>query len=82
VFERVVYIVPYRDVATVKQIEDIFYNCNQKAYNLKSRREITTFLLNAQDQASRTLDYITGFELADPEGRIYILEGLKNGAIQ
>jgi hypothetical protein len=39
-------------------------------------------LLSAQEQANINLDYITGFQLADPEGRIYILEGLKNGAIQ
>lgn len=66
VFERIVYIVPYKDAATVKTIEDIFYNCNQKAFNLKNRREITTHLLTAQEQASKTLDYITGFEVADP----------------
>jgi hypothetical protein len=57
----VVYIIPYKDAASVRQIEDIFYAANQKAFGLKSRREITTHLLNAQEQASRSLDYVTGF---------------------
>lgn len=66
VFERVVYIVPYKDVALIKLIEDIFYAANQKAFSLKSRREITTHLLTAQEQSSKTLDFVTGFELTDP----------------
>jgi hypothetical protein len=78
----VVYVVPYRDAATVRLIEDAFYAANQKALGLKSRREITTHLLSTEQQSSRSLDFVSGFELVDPEGRIYILEGLRNGAIQ
>jgi hypothetical protein len=38
VFERIVYVVPYKDAETVKTIEEIFYSANLKAFGLKNRR--------------------------------------------
>jgi hypothetical protein len=49
---------------------------------LKSRREITTHLLSPAEQQSTTLDFITGIEVCDPEGRLFMLEGLREGAMK
>ena len=38
VFERVVYIVPYKDAETVEKIENLFYEVNMNAFGLKNKR--------------------------------------------
>lgn len=53
-----------------------------KAFNLKSRREITTYLLKKEEQESINLDFVTGLQITDPEGRIFILEGLRDKSMK
>jgi hypothetical protein len=60
----------------------VFYDSNLKAFNLKNRRELTTYLLKKEEQDSQQLDFVTGLQIVDPEGRIFILEGLKHKAMQ
>lgn len=60
----------------------MFYDSNLKAFNLKNRRELTTYLLKKEEQDSQQLDFVTGLQIVDPEGRIFILEGLKHKAMQ
>ena len=82
VFERIVYIVPYKDKDMIEKIEEIFYSANLKAFNMKNKRELTTYLLKPEEQKSLTLDYVTGIQICDPEGRLYMLEGLRDGAMK
>ena len=79
--ERIVFVVPYKDVETISKIEEIFYSANLKAFGLKNKRELTTHLLKPDEQESTTIDYISGIEVCDPEGRLYMLEGLREGAM-
>ena len=44
-----------------------------KAFGFKNIRELTTHLLKPEEQKSTTLDFISGIEVCDPEGRLYIL---------
>ena len=82
VFERVVYILPYRDAEWVKRVEDIFYSVNLKTFKFNSKRELTNHLLSEADKESLSLDFVTGLQIVDPEGRIYIIEGLKEGGMK
>jgi hypothetical protein len=66
----------------IKTIENIFYEANMKAMGLKNKREITTHLLTPHQQQSTTLDFVTGLEICDPEGRLFMIEGLRDGAIK
>ena len=50
VFERVVYIIPYKDAETLEQVEEIFYDVNMAAFGLKNKREISTYLLKKEEK--------------------------------
>ena len=38
--------------------------------------------MNRVEKANRELDILTGFELIDSEKRMYVFEGLSNGAMK
>ncbi len=47
-----------------------------------SSRDLNTHSLTRVEKANRKLDLITGFELIDSETRMYVFEGLTNGAMK
>ena len=73
---------PYKDADWVKKVEEIYYSVNLRAFGLQNKREITTHVLSIEDKNSLTKDFVTGLQIVDPDGRIYILEGLREGGIK
>ena len=47
--------------------------------NLKS---ITTKALSEEEKKDRSLDFLGGFEIIDNDCRMFVLEGLSNGAMK
>jgi hypothetical protein len=45
VFERVIYIIPFKSSELVAKINNVIYETNIKAFSLKNKREVTTYLL-------------------------------------
>jgi hypothetical protein len=41
-------------------------------------RALTTKALTDKEKKSKTLDFLSGFELLDSEVRVFVLEGLSN----
>ena len=46
-----------------------------------SVRDLDTKVFSDLEKADRTLDFLSGFELIDFDKRMYIFEGLSNGAM-
>lgn len=46
-----------------------------------SERDLNTKALNEVERANRHLDVLTGFELIDFDKRMYVFEGLSEGAM-
>lgn len=68
--------IPYKSPETVKQIESAFEDINVKGLGVDNVRYVNTKELNEEERKNRKMDILTGFELIDPELRIYIIEGL------
>lgn len=74
--ERFIYITKYNDSETMKTIQVLFEQINQKAFNLISPKEIYTKQLTEDEKTNRAVDYISGFQILDKSLRITILEGV------
>ena len=69
-------ILPYRSPEEVKKIESSFEQINLEGLGLESARYLNTKELSEEEQADRSLDFLSGFELMDADFRMFIIEGL------
>ena len=76
IFERIIIIVPYSAIDTVKSVESAFEQINLNNLKLESAKYLNTKELTEEERADRTLDYLGGFEIMDSEFRMFIIEGL------
>lgn len=65
IFERMIIIMPYVAIDTVKNIEETFEHLNLKNLNLASAKYLNTKELTEKERADRTLDFLSGFEIMD-----------------
>ena len=65
IFERMIIIMPYVAIDTVKNIEETFEHLNLKNLNLASAKYLNTKELTEKGRADRTLDFLSGFEIMD-----------------
>ena len=84
IYERVIYIIPYNSRKMVEKIQGAFRDLNLEGLGIKggSIRDLNTKSLTELEKANRNLDVLTGFELIDSEKRMYVFEGLSNGAMR
>lgn len=76
IFERMIIIIPYKAPETVMQIEQSFERINMQKLGFDNVRYLNTKEFTEDERKNRKLDFIGGFELMDPENRIYVFEGL------
>jgi len=76
IFERMIIIIPYKAPETVMQIEQSFERINMQKLGFDNVRYLNTKEFTEEERKNRKLDFIGGFELMDPENRIYVFEGL------
>lgn len=69
-------VLPYKCNESVKIIQQTFERINLKCLNLDNSRYLNTKELSEVEKKNRLLDYLGGFELMDPEMRVFIFEGL------
>ena len=74
--ERFIYISSYSDSNLMSNLNQLFEEINQTAFNFPSEKEIYTYDLSQEEQENNELDYISGFQIIDKKIRITILEGL------
>lgn len=74
--ERFIYVTTYQDSKVMQTLKEIFEEINQKAFNLKSVKEIYTRGLSDEEKDNNEIDYISGFQIIDKNLRITIIEGL------
>lgn len=79
--ERFIHVTTYSDSNSMEIIKQLFENINQKAFSLKSVKEIYTKELSEEERNNNVIDYISGIQLIDKEIRITILEGLTGKAM-
>ena len=74
--ERFIYVTTYYDNAAMQKIKELFEEINQKAFQLRSVKEIYTRNLTDEERDNNEIDYISGFQLLDKNIRITIIEGI------
>ena len=65
-------------------VQEAFYTINLAAFAITEGgvRSLTTKVLTEEEKKSRTLDYLTGFEIIDAEARMFVFEGLSGKALK
>lgn len=78
-----IYIIPYESRSLCEKIQNAFQELNLEGLGIVGggEREINTYQLSEVEMADRELDIITGFELIDYDKRMYVFEGLSDGAM-
>jgi len=78
VFERAIYIFPYKSPEYTPKLLSIVQEINMAAFQMTGGNPlfITTKALSPEEKNNRELDIITGIEFIDHEYRTFILEGL------
>ena len=74
--ERFIYYTTYNDINFLEKINPLFEEINQKAFNLRSPKEIYTYGLSPEDRDNNEIDYISGFQIIDKISRLTIIEGI------
>ncbi|XP_056000936.1 uncharacterized protein LOC130048351 isoform X2 [Ostrea edulis] len=86
-FGRIIYIFGYKNTTTLNQLETLVTDINAKALQLDDMpphvisAALSTYKLSLEQQRSRDLDILTGFQLMDGDKHIFVLEGLRDQAI-
>ena len=80
--ERFIYYTTYNDINFMEKIIPLFEEINQKAFNLRSAKEIYTYGLSEEERNNNEIDYISGFQIIDKISRLTILEGISGKAMQ
>ena len=80
--ERFIYYTVYNDINFMEKLTPLFEEINQKAFNLRSPKEIYTYNLTEEDRDNNEIDYISGFQIIDKESRLTILEGIAGKAMK
>ena len=63
--ERFIYYTTYDDMNFMEKINPLFEEVNQKAFELRSPKEIYTYSLTPEDRDNNEKDYISGFQIID-----------------
>jgi hypothetical protein len=66
----------------MEKINSLFEEINQKAFDLRSPKEIYTYSLTPEDRDNNEKDYISGFQIIDKVSRLTILEGITGKAMK
>ena len=80
--ERFIYYTTYNDINFLEKINPLFEEINQKAFNLRSPKEIYTYELSSEDRDNNEIDYISGFQIIDKISRLTIIEGITEKSIK
>ena len=80
--ERFIYVTTYDDTNFMEKIKVLFEEINQKAFNLRSPKEIYTYGLSPEERDNNEIDYISGLQIIDKEQRLTIIEGITGQGIK
>lgn len=80
--ERFIYVTKYDDTNFMEKIKPLFEEINQKAFNLRSPKEIYTYGLSPEERDNNEIDYISGLQIIDREQRLTIIEGITGQGIK
>jgi len=78
VFERAIYIFPYKSPDYTPKLQSIVNEINMKAFGITDGNPLflTTKALTEDEKKDKELDIITGVEFIDNQYRTFILEGI------
>ncbi|XP_062581954.1 uncharacterized protein LOC134243735 isoform X3 [Saccostrea cucullata] len=87
-FGRIIYIFGYKNTTILNLLETLVTEINAKALELDNMpphvisAALSTYKLSLEQQRSRDLDIITGFQVMDGDKHVFVLEGLRDKAIE
>lgn len=86
-FGRIIFKFEYRNTTLLHKLQNAVKDINAEALALRHLpphvvdAALSTYKLSLEQQTSHILDIVTGFQLMDGEMHLFILEGLRDGAI-
>ncbi|XP_067683346.1 uncharacterized protein [Haliotis asinina] len=86
-FGRIIFLFDYKNVSMLHKLQDLIASINAHALELDDMPQhvinaaLSTYKLSAEQQQSRELDIITGFQVLDGNMHLFVLEGLRDKAV-
>ncbi|XP_048243138.1 uncharacterized protein LOC124146111 isoform X2 [Haliotis rufescens] len=86
-FGRIVFLFDYKNVMMLHKLQSLITSINAHALELDDMPQhvinaaLSTYKLSAEQQESRELDIITGFQVLDGNMHLFVLEGLRDKAV-
>ncbi|KAL3851655.1 hypothetical protein ACJMK2_015384 [Sinanodonta woodiana] len=86
-FGRIVFKFDYKNVVFLNKLQTLVTKINARALELDDMPQhvidaaLSTYKLSSTQQESRTLDIVTGFQVLDGTMHLFILEGLRDKAV-
>ncbi|KAL2090739.1 hypothetical protein ACEWY4_013002 [Coilia grayii] len=87
-FGRIVFLMTYDNVEALTKLHAEILRVNLDAFQLKcpgeeaKQRALALYKVSAQEMESKELDFLTGFHLLDKNMHLFVIEGLKDGAVK
>ncbi|XP_052781235.1 uncharacterized protein LOC128217855 isoform X2 [Mya arenaria] len=87
-FSRIVFRFGYKNTVMLNELQNLVTRINARALELDDMPQhvidaaLSTYKLSGIQQQSRTLDIVTGFQVLDGEMHLFVLEGLREGAVK
>ncbi|XP_070192982.1 uncharacterized protein [Littorina saxatilis] len=87
-FGRIIFVFAYNNTTMLHRLQGLVTEINALALELDDMSQhvidaaLSTYKLSIEQQTSGTLDIVTGFHVLDGEKHIFVLEGLRDKAIE
>ncbi|XP_071128270.1 uncharacterized protein [Mytilus edulis] len=86
-FSRIVFMFDYKNTSMLTRLQELVVEINATALELDDMPQhvinaaLSTYKLSLEQQRSRDLDIVTGFQLMDGDMHLFILEGMRERAV-
>ncbi|XP_037346559.2 uncharacterized protein FLJ43738 isoform X2 [Pungitius pungitius] len=81
-FGRIVYLFDYSNLSLMTRLRSEILTINASALHLDSQRGLSGRTMNFCPDESRDLDFVSGFHVLDKRAHVFVLEGLRRGAVR
>ncbi|KAL6111414.1 cfap92 [Pungitius sinensis] len=81
-FGRIVYLFDYNNLSLMTRLRSEILTINASALHLDSQQALSSHTMNFSPDESRDLDFVSGFHVLDKRAHVFVLEGLRHGAVR
>nr|XP_040059619.1 uncharacterized protein cfap92 [Gasterosteus aculeatus aculeatus]XP_040059620.1 uncharacterized protein cfap92 [Gasterosteus aculeatus aculeatus]XP_040059621.1 uncharacterized protein cfap92 [Gasterosteus aculeatus aculeatus] len=85
-FGRIIYLFDYNNLSLMTKLRSEILAINASAFHLDSlgnaEQALSNYIMNFSPDGGRDLDFVSGFHVQDRRAHVFVLEGLRHGAVR